>query len=176
MLDPKETFKIVLDFLQREKGVSTKIAVQKCLFFINEWERVIPRSFGFSTHGPFSPQVRDDAEDLEQLEEIKVLETAYRKGPHFEIRLSDADRLRVRQLAQEFCELVGNNFEFENLALYGSVLYSIQALHDLGEDHGSEAVAEELWAGFRSRFSGEAIEKAWRDIARRYRIEELPTA
>jgi hypothetical protein len=176
MVNSKEAFKVVLDFLQREKGVHSKIAVQKCLFFINELERIIPRSFGFNSHGPFSPQVRDDAEDLEQLEEIRILETEYCKGPFFEITLSDADRQHIRHLAQEFCELVGNNFEFENLALYGSVLYSIKVLHKLGENYGPEAVAGELWAGFRSRFSEEAIKKAWRDIARRFRIEEMPTA
>ena len=78
-----QIFKHVLTWMC-EKNISTsKIAMQKTLFFLKECG--IPMRFDFDayTYGPFSKQIMDAAKELEYAGEITVSHSDYKLASSF---------------------------------------------------------------------------------------------
>ena len=171
MIDSKEALKLVLYHFLHEKGEAKKIAIHKTLFYIREKTREIPYSFNYSKYGPFAFGLKDDAEELEENDQIEILAEEYRKGRLFHINLTDTEKLLLLRHTKGFRKLVGDQLDFDTLELYGAVLYAVRILQKFGENHGPGDVMDELrMVRAGKRFGREAIEKAWWDIAKDFGI------
>jgi uncharacterized protein YwgA len=87
-----QIFKHVLDWMRGKNIETSKIAIQKILFFLKECG--IPMRFEFDayTYGPFSKQIMDAAKELEYAGEITVSHNNYKLASSFSDTLPEKEK------------------------------------------------------------------------------------
>jgi hypothetical protein len=63
--------------------------------------------------------------------------------------------------------MIGDNFDFNNLELYGSIIYCIQTLKKYGEDFSYEKVLQELRSWKKEKYDPSQVKEAY-DTAVQY--------
>ncbi len=157
-------FKHVLAWLHSKKLNPSKIALQKIIFYLKE--KGLPLQYDFEpySYGPFSRDVMNEARNLEINNEIQVRKSDYLLNPGFKEELSDAEKNKVNALIDEFYQLVDKDFSFDNLELYGTVLYCIRSLQDHGDNLNNALVEEEFKAWKGNKFPSAHIHKAYEKL------------
>jgi len=130
-----QIFKHVLAWM-REKNIETsKIAIQKTLFFLKECG--IPMRFEFDayTYGPFSKQIMDAAKELEYAGEITVSHSDYELASSFTDTLPEKEKTRALQengmepdsndVIQEFQAWKGTRYSAKNIENAYEKLYPV---------------------------------------------------
>lgn len=156
-----QIFKHVLAWM-REKNIETsKIAIQKTLFFLKECG--IPMRFEFDayTYGPFSKQIMDAAKELEYAGEITVSHSDYKLTSSFSNTLPEKEKKNLDKKLDKFTSLINGDFSFDNLELFGTVLYCIRALQENGMESNLKKVIQEFKAWKGTRYSDNNIENAY---------------
>lgn len=167
----KSVFRHILDWLRANSKPKSKIAMQKILFYLQE--KGMPLGFDFQpySYGPFSRQVMETASELQNEGVISVGKTEYTLEPGFSDTLSDEDCRKVDAHLERFLGLHGHDFSFGTLELYGTVLYCIQALNEIGREADLDSVFQEVKAWKGSKFSEQAISTAYESLAEDFIIE-----
>lgn len=156
-----QIFKHVLAWM-RDKNIETsKIAIQKTLFFLKECG--IPMRFEFDayTYGPFSKQIMDAAKELEYAEKITISHSDYELASSFTDTLPEKEKTNLDEKLNKFTDLINRDFSFDNMELFGTVLYCIRALQENGMEPDSNDVIQEFQAWKGTRYSDKNIENAY---------------
>ncbi len=156
----KAALKHVLCRLENQKIPSSKIAVQKALFYLQEKGWVFGVEFEAHSYGPFSQQVAEAAYDLARDEEVIVNRTSYGIGQQFADILPDSEKQKMDTHLDRFFQMLNGDFSFKNFELFGTTLYCMRALQENGMMADQTSVIEEF--------------KAWK--GRKYRDEEISRA
>ena len=99
-------FKHVLAWLRDKDMPTSKIALQKALFFLQEKGVSLGYSFEPYSYGPFSRQIMEAASELERSGELTVRRTEYEPGPEFADTLSEKEKRSIDTYLDRFAELV----------------------------------------------------------------------
>jgi len=155
MIDRKEALKYVLSYLKQHHRQNSKIAIQKTMYFLKESGLPVSYSFGAHTYGPFSKEIMHDADQLEMEDELIIKNVSYDLGSAFQVDLSQDDKDQIEQHIQNFIDLINHNFDFNNLEIYGSVIYCRQILKKFDEPVNLDNVYRELksWKGSKYSYS-----------------------
>jgi hypothetical protein len=161
----KSVFKHILAWLKDNNKPTSKISMQKILFYLQE--KGIPLRLDFEpySYGPFSRQIMETASELHKAGVISVGRTDYTLGQDFSDALPDEDRRVMDSHLERFSNLLGHDFSFGTLELYGTVLYCIQALKEIGREADSDSVIQEVKAWKGSKFPEDAICKAYEALS-----------
>ncbi|NIA09754.1 MAG: hypothetical protein GWP10_08490, partial [Nitrospiraceae bacterium] len=122
-----QIFKHVLAWMSEKNIETSKIAIQKTLFFLKEEGVSMCFEFDAYTYGPFSKQIMDTAKELEYAGEITVSHRNYNLTPSFSDKLPEKEKENLDKKLNKFSSLINRNFSFDNLELFGTVLYCIRA-------------------------------------------------
>ena len=154
-------FKHVLAWLEHHNMPTSKIAMQKALFFLQE--KGVPLGFEFDSHtyGPFSRQVMETATELANNNEIVIQRTEYSQAPGFVDSLSEKDKAHVDGLMGRFASMLGGRFTFDSLELYGTALYCLRALQENKMNWNKDALIQEFRAWKGIKYSDEQISAAY---------------
>jgi hypothetical protein len=164
----RSAFKHVLAWFKNKNMQSSKIAMQKALFYLQEKGLSLRLDFEPYSYGPFSRQVMEIASELQSDGEIIVGRTDYTPGSKFADTLPEEGRREVNAHLERFCELLGHDFSFDNLELCGTVLYCIQALQENGLEADRDSVIHEVeqWKG--KKYARSAINAAYDALAEEF--------
>ncbi|MCF8095481.1 MAG: hypothetical protein K9J79_09005 [Desulfobacteraceae bacterium] len=164
----RSAFKHVIAWLKNKNMQTSKIAMQKALFYLQEKGLPLRLDFEPYSYGPFSRQVMETASDLERAGEISVDRTDYTPGPEFADILPEKGRREINAHLERFCELLGHDFSFDNLELCGTVLYCLQALRENGMAVDRDSVIHEVeqWKG--KKYARSAIKAAYDALAEEF--------
>ena len=145
----KEVFKHVLAWLKENNLPTSKIAMQKSLFFLQEKGVCLALDFEPYSYGPFSRQIMKIASEQERCGAIRIQRTEYEVCPEFTDDLRPEEKRKIDVHLNRLKELLNQNFSFDNLELTGTVLYCIQALKENGLSVDRESVLSEFktWKG-----------------------------
>ena len=159
-----QILKHVLAWMSEKNIETSKIAIQKTLFFLKECG--IPMRFEFDayTYGPFSKQIMDAAEELEYAGEITVSHRDYELASSFTDTLPEKEKTDLDEKLDKFTGLINKDFSFDNMELFGTVLYCIRALQENGMEPDSNDVIQEFQAWKGTRYSDENIENAYEKL------------
>ena len=156
-----QIFKHVLAWMF-EKNISTsKIAIQKTLFFLKESGISMRFDFDAYIYGPFSKQIMDAAKELEYAGEITVSHSDYNLASSFSDTLPEKEKINLDEKLDKFTSLINKDFSFDNLELFGTILYCIRALQENGMKPDPNDVIQEFQAWKRTRYSDKNIENAY---------------
>ena len=156
-----QIFKHVLAWMHKKNIETSKIAMQKTLFFLKEQGISMRFEFDAYAYGPFSRQVMETAEELEYAGEITVNPTYYELASAFSDTLPKKEKKNLNKKLDKFSSLIGGDFSFNNLELFGTVLYCIRALQENGMEPDSNDVIQEFHAWKGSKYSDKNIENAY---------------
>jgi len=157
-------FKHVLAWMHKNNIETSKIAIQKALFFLKENGVSMRFDFDAYTYGPFSRQVMDAAKDLEYAGEITVSHRDYKLASSFSDTLPEKEKTNLDKKLDKFTSLINRDFSFDNLELFGTVLYCIRALQENGMEPDSNEVIQEFQAWKGTKYSDENIENAYEKL------------
>jgi len=163
--DARSVFKHTLAWLEQNNLPVSKIALQKALFFLQEKGVSMGLDFEPHSYGPFSRQIMEIASDLERNNQVVVERTSYQRGPEFTDELNQ-DRQIIDTGLEEFSSLLAGDFSFNNLELYGTVLYCIQALQENGLPADKNAAIQEFRAWKGNKYPQESISRAYDALAK----------
>jgi len=158
-------FKHVLAWLRDKDMPTSKIPLQKALFFLQEKGVSLGYSFEPYSYGPFSRQIMEAASELERSGELTVRRTEYEPGPEFADTLSEKEKQSIDTYLDRFAELLGHELSFDKLELFGTALYCIQALKENGMAADKRSVVREFkeWKG--GKFPERSIAAAYDALA-----------
>ncbi|MFZ3046281.1 MAG: hypothetical protein WA151_10225 [Desulfatirhabdiaceae bacterium] len=144
-----EILKYVLIWLNKRDIPSSKIALQKMLFFLKE--SGIPMRFEFEaySYGPFSRNVVATTNELAVQNMIQVNRTQYTILTSMDCNLQNDVRDKIDRQLTTFTALIDMDFKFDKLELFGSVLYCIRALQEHETIPTQQSVEKEFsaWKG-----------------------------
>lgn len=156
-----QIFKHVLAWMHKKNIETSKIAIQKTLFFLKENDTSMRFEFDAYTYGPFSRQVVEAAKELEYAEEITVSRSDYELTSSFSDTLPEKERKNLDKKLNKFTRLINGDFSFDNIELFGTVLYCIRALQENGMESNLKKVIQEFQAWKGTKYSDENIENAY---------------
>lgn len=165
--DARSVFKHALTWLEQNNLPVSKIAMQKALFFLQENGVSMGLDFEPHSYGPFSRQIMEIASDLERNSQVVVERTCYQRGPKFTDEL-EQDRQEIDSGLEEFSTLLDGDFSFNNLELYGTMLYCIQALQENGLPADRLAAIQEFQAWKGNKYPKESISVAYDALAEKF--------
>jgi len=171
-LAAQETFKYVLAWLKLHNLPTSKIAMQKSLFFLQEKGISLGLDFEPYSYGPFTRQVMEIASELQQNGEIKVGRTDYKAIGDLSDKLSAVEKRDIDAHLSQFSAFLNQDFSFDNLELFGTVLYCIQALKENRMPADRYSVRKEFrdWKG--RKYSDDAVNSSY-DILAEFFVPEL---
>lgn len=161
----EDLIKAAINYLEKNNLEPSKIAVQKIIYFLKEKSAAVPFEFEPFSYGPFSRELSFTADDLCTNQEIMITRRHYKKGPEFSLDMPEEDLNKLNRLMHEFNTLVNENFSFDNLELYGTVIYCFQTLKDFVEGMPTvDEVIQEVktWKG--NKFSDQTINTVYEKI------------
>jgi len=161
----RAVFKHVLVWLKNKNMQTSKIAIQKTLFYLQEKGVPLHLDFEPYSYGPFSKQIMETASDMERAGEIIVGRTSYTPDANFSETLPQEVCREIDAHLEHFSEQLGHNFSFDSLELYGTVLYCIQALQENGMDTDRSSVIREVRAWKGRKYTEEDIGTAYDSLA-----------
>lgn len=159
-----QLFKHVLNWMHEKNIETSKIAMQKMLFFLKECGISMRFEFDAYTYGPFSRQVMDVAKELEYAGEINITRTHYELGSSFSDTLPEKQKENLDKKLDNFFSLIGGDFSFDNLELFGTALYCIKALQENGIEPDANGVLQEFQAWKGTKYSNNDIESAYEKL------------
>ena len=165
MMNRLELLKFVIDYLKRNYNVSSKIAIQKTLYFLKQRNFPIDYTFGAYTYGPFSKEIMQDADRLASQNQIIINDINYDVDSDSQINLSEQEMENISSFIDEFAHLINSNFDFNNLELIASVIYCIETLNEFGEDINFENVFEELKHWKRHKYNSSEARSAYNVVS-----------
>ena len=160
-----QIFKHVLAWMHKKNIETSKIAMQKTLFFLKEKGISMRFEFDAYTYGPFSKQIMDAAKELESAGEITVNHSDYKLASSFFDTLNENESEKLDKKLDKFSSLINGDFSFDNLELFGTVLYCIRALQENGMELNLKKVIQEFQAWKGTRYSDKNIENAYKKLS-----------
>ncbi|MFH1640116.1 MAG: hypothetical protein ABIB93_07420 [Chloroflexota bacterium] len=161
----KQILKYVIDRLSTMDHPTDKVVVQKVVFYLREIGVPVTYSFEPYMYGPYSRDLSDDADELDFLDELTIYDNKYTKGARF-VLSQQLNRYKslINKGITDFASIVSNDFDFEAMELFGTVLYCIRVLQEMGETPSFTNVLHEFrdWKG--ENYSGDAIKKAYTSL------------
>lgn len=157
----KEILKYVIDQLGEKD--SSKIAVQKVIFFLREIGIPITYTFGPYAYGPYSKELNNDADELIFWEELVSYNNGYKKGEKFSINLPKWLRDSISEKIEEIRSVI-EDFSFDSLELFGTVFYCIRSLQEIYINPSFEKVQEEFKAWKGNKYLSNRIQQAYKKI------------
>lgn len=134
-----------------EAGIPlSKIAIQKATYFLKASGVPLSVKFEPYTYGPYSFSLSRQLDDLCFWDKVKVKDKyQYELVDVSEGDLPESLRSSIQALIHKFSDVVGGNYGFNNLELYGTTLYCVKALENAGEEVTDESVLKEFrgWKG-----------------------------
>ncbi len=136
----------ILNYLENKNIPLQKIVIQKTFFFMKIFGFVLAYSFEPYKYGPFSEKLSEDLETLDVDKKITINKT------NIELTNSGISG-KLSKNAEVFIDLfddmVAKNYEFDNMEIYGTVLYCIRSLHESSDPVTKETVLEQFrgWKG-----------------------------
>jgi len=161
----KSIFRHVLAWLKNNNKPTSKIAMQKTLFYLQEKGTPLRLDFEPYSYGPFSRQIMETATELQKAGVILVGKTEYTPALEDADPLSETECRKIDAHLERFSALHGDDFSFGTLELYGTVLYCIQALKEIGGEADTDSVLQEVRAWKGSKFPEQAITSAYKDLS-----------
>lgn len=156
----EDVFKHVLNWLTKNRQKTSKIALQKLLFFLQEKGERLGYNFEPYIYGPFSKKVMRTASKLQEQNCISVDSTEYVIRGELSFNLDSSEKERLDCFLDGFNKILEGNFSFENLELYGTTLYCMKALEENGQSTDESAVLDEFKAWKRSKYADDQIKEA----------------
>lgn len=146
----KEILKYVISKLAEKKITSARIVVQKIMFYLKESGVPISYSFAPYAYGPYSKELGGDANELALLDQLESSGFKYSVGQKFSYNLAEDYQELIDKKINEFKSYV-DNYSFNSMELFGTTLYCIRSLEEMGIEPNEEKVLNEFktWKGNR---------------------------
>lgn len=156
----------VLSVLSKKEIPLDKIVLQKVMHFLKEMG--IPHDFRFEpyTYGPFSSQLAHELGHLVFWDYLSEQENKHGfnliKQPPCE--LESKIKHKIESAIDKFSSIVDNQYDFQTMELFGTVLSCYRALEEVGEKPIKRNVVSEFigWKG--NKYSKSKIEDAYARI------------
>ncbi|MDA3787556.1 MAG: hypothetical protein PF503_03545, partial [Desulfobacula sp.] len=100
-----QIFKHVLAWMHKKNIETSKIAMQKTLFFLKEEGISMRFEFDAYTYGPFSKEIMDAAKELESAGEITVSHSDYKLATSFSDTLPKNESKKLDKKLNKFSSL-----------------------------------------------------------------------
>ena len=160
----EDVFKLVLSWLSDSGKGTSKIAMQKLIFFLQEKGENFGYQFEPYTYGPFSKQVMNIATSLSEKGLISVHQRDYVIDQEFKYDIDEKKQERLREYLNSFQSFLKDDFSFDNLELYGTTLYCMKALDEVGESTDEDSVIAEFKAWKGRKYPEEDIKVAREEL------------
>ena len=159
----KEILKYVISKLAKEKIQSARIVVQKIMFYLKESGVPISYSYAPYAYGPYSKELGGDANELALLDQIESSGFEYSMGQKFNYNLAEDYKELIDKKINEFKSYV-DNYSFSSMELFGTTLYCIRSLEEMGIEPNEEKVVYEFktWKG--NRYSEKNVIKMFNEL------------
>ena len=146
--NPPEEILGILNYLKNQNIPLQKIVIQKISFFMKIFGFVLAYSFEPYKYGPFSEKLSEDLETLDVDKKIKINKTNVEL---IDSSISDNLNGNAKTFIDLFDDMVAKNYDFDNMEIYGTVLYCIRSLYESSDPVTKETVLEQFigWKGNR---------------------------
>lgn len=135
----------VISYLKDKNIPLQKIVIQKVFFFLKESGFALSYSFEPYKYGPFSEELSEDLEILESEKKITIDKAM------IELKDNNAEPLNANAKAfiDLFADLVEDNYDFDNMEIYGTVFYCIRSLEEALDPINKDTVLKQFtgWKG-----------------------------
>jgi uncharacterized protein YwgA len=139
--------------------------VQKLAFFLRETDVPLTYYFEPQAYGPYSRELANDVDELVFWNELESKGYLYEKGVSFSYELASELRELLEERTENFKTLVNDNFAFDSIELFGTVLYCIRTLQEMGITPSFQEVLKEFKAWKGEKYSEEKIQGMYQKIA-----------
>jgi len=154
----KEILKYVISKLAEEEIPSARIVVQKIMFYLKESGAPISYSYAPYAYGPYSKELGSDANELVLLDQIESSGFKYSVGQKFSYNLTEDYKELIDKKINEFKSHV-DNYSFNSMELFGTTLYCIRSLEEIGTEPNEKKVVYEFKAWKGNRYSEKSVIK-----------------
>jgi len=150
--------KYVVKELDKRNIPASKIVLQKLVFFLRETGIPLTYSFEPYLYGPYSRELADDLDELVFWDEIIWDDGDYSPVENYVPQLDEGIAEYIRCGITKFSDIVDRDYEFDSMEIFGTVLYCIKSLDEIGEDTDFESVLDEFeeWKG--NKYEDDIIE------------------
>ena len=159
----KEILKYVISKLAEENISSARIVVQKIMFYLKEFGVPISYSFAPYAYGPYSKELGGDANGLVLLDQLESSGFEYTMGQKFNYNLTEDYKEIINKKMSEVISHV-DDFSFSSMELFGTTLYCIRSLEEMGIEPNEEKVLNEFktWKG--NKYSEKSVRKMFNKL------------
>ena len=154
----KEILKYVISKLAEKEIPPARIVIQKIMFYLKESGVPISYSYAPYAYGPYSKELGSDANELVLLDQLESNGFKYSVGQKFSYDLAEDYKKFIDKKVDEIRSHV-NDFSFNSMELFGTTLYCIRSLEEIGTEPNEEKVLSEFktWKG--NRYSEKSVIK-----------------
>ena len=159
----KEILKYVILKLAEEEIPPARIVVQKIMFYFKESGVPISYSYAPYAYGPYSKELGSDANELVLLDQLESNGFKYSVGQKFSYNLTEDYKVFIDKKINEFKSHV-DNYSFNFMELFGTTLYCIRSLEEMGTEPNEEKVLSEFktWKG--NKYSEKSVIKMFNSL------------
>lgn len=153
----------ILNYLKDKNIPVSKIVLHKLIFFMKESGFRLSYSFEPYKYGPFSENLAEDINMLKVDEKININKANLKLvNVNDDVKISLQDE--AIKFIDKFDEMLGSNYDFSNIELYGTVFYCIRSLEESTDPIDKENVLRQFkgWKG--NKFSDDSVFKALSDV------------
>ena len=158
--DPDEILGVI-SYLKNKNIPLQKIVIQKIFFFLKESGFALSYSFEPYKYGPFSEELSEDLETLESEKKIAINKTTVEL---YVDNIATPLSANTKAFINSFVDLVANNYDFDNIEIYGTVFYCIRSLEEALDLVTEDTVLEQFkgWKG--SKYREDRVLNAFKSI------------
>lgn len=154
----KEILKYVILKLTEKEISLARIVVQKIMFYLKESGVPISYSYAPYAYGPYSKELGSDANELVLLDQLESSSFKYSMGKNFNYNLTDDYKEIINKKIKKVRSHV-NDFSFSTMELFGTTLYCIRSLEEMGVEPNEGKVLSEFKAWKGNRYSEKSVIK-----------------
>ena len=154
----KEILKYIISKLAKKKIQIARIVVQKIMFYLKESGVPISYSYAPYAYGPYSKELGGDANELVLLDQLGTSGFEYSKGQKFSDDLTEDYKEIINKKISEVISHV-DDFSFSSMELFGTTLYCIRSLEEMGIKPNEEKVVSEFKAWKGNRYNDQDVIK-----------------
>ena len=155
----------VINVLKKEGERAGKIQLQKIIYFLEYLDVKIPYSFVISRYGPFSAEL---SEKINQMENRQWIIRKDRSGTDYELNLEEEElenyeRQDFNEVSEKIKEVIDifPSLSFRNLELYATVHYCFDSLKLFYDNVENDILVEEVKKYKDDKFREEDILDAY---------------
>lgn len=157
----KALIKHVLVWIETNNLPTSKIAVQKAIFYLQEKGVIQGYNFEPYSYGPFCRQIMETATEMHQTKELIVERTFYKPGSEFHDNINEKQKEDVDKHLEQFVRLLDSDFSFDNLELFGTVLYCLKALQENDLPLDEDILIKEFKAWKGNKYADKSISNVY---------------